>query len=228
MSLFLGANEPRKHVLVAGPRGQSAWHDLAAGRGGRQVPTLRGRRPLAKKRAIELGGAQLLPAAAVVLRLTLGSYLLHIAMERLCVPEAADTLEAVITRARALGMDWEIVQAALGLATARCLLEEHGAAAAAYLTAAGVAKQSGETELAAEALRRAGDSSLAAGNRTMALGRWRAALELMTGLAVDGDDLDEIEVIGRLRAHYDSRGIELAARHLDKIVDQLRGTSGRN
>jgi hypothetical protein len=180
-------------------------------------------------RAIEMGGAQLLPAATVVLRLTLGSYQLHVAMD---APEralvAAATLESVILRARALGMDWEIVQAALGLATARCLLQEHGAAAAAYLTAAGVAKQSGEIELAAEALRRAGDSHLAAGNRTSALGRWRAALELMTGVAVDADDLDEVEVIGRLREHYDSRGIELAARHLDKILDQLRVTTGRN
>jgi tetratricopeptide (TPR) repeat protein len=180
-------------------------------------------------RAIEMGGAQLLPAATVVLRLTLGSYQLHVAMT---APElalvAAETLEAVILRARALGMDWEIVQAALGLATARALLKDHAAAAAAYLTAAGVAKQSGEIELAAEALRRAGDSCLAAGNRALALGRWRAALELMTDSAVDGDDLDEIEVIGRLRAHYDSRGIELAARHLDKILDQLSVTSGRN
>lgn len=180
-------------------------------------------------KAIQLGGAQLLPAATVVLRLTLGSYQLHVAMDAPARAQAAAlTLEAVIIRARALGMDWEIVQAALGLATARCLLNDHAAAAAAYLTAAGVAKQSGELELAAEALRRAGDSSLAAGNRTLALGRWRAALELMTDAAVDGDDLDEIEVIGRLRAHYDGRGIELAARHLDKILDQLRVTSGRN
>jgi hypothetical protein len=182
-----------------------------------------------QKQAIELGGAQLLPAATVVLRLTLGSYQLHVAMDAPGrADEAAATLEAVITRARALGMDWEIVQAALGLATARCLLQDHGAAAGAYLMAAGVAKQSGETELAAEALRRSGDSSLYAGNRTLALGRWRAALELMTGIAVEADDLDEIEVINRLRAHYDGRGIELAARHLDKILDQLRVTSGRN
>ena len=182
-----------------------------------------------QQKAIDMGGAQLLPAAAVVLRLTLGSYQLHVAMGLpLRAEEAATTLEAVIMRARALGMDWEVVQAALGLATARCLLENHGAAAAAYLTAAGVAKQSGEIELAAEALRRSGDSALAAGNRTLALGRWRAALELMTDQAVDGDDLDELEVINKLRAHYDSRGIELAAKHLDKIQDQLRATCGRN
>jgi hypothetical protein len=182
-----------------------------------------------QNRAIELGGTQLLPAATVVLRLTLGSYQLHVAMDApACADVAALTLEAVILRARALGMDWEIVQAALGLATARCLMNDHGAAASAYLTAAGVAKQSGEIELAGEALRRAGDSSLAAGNRTLALGRWRAALELMTGVAVDADDLDEVEVIERLRAHYDGRGIELAARHLDKILDQLRATTGRN
>jgi hypothetical protein len=182
-----------------------------------------------QKKALELGGAQLLPAAAVVLRLTLGSYQLHVAMNFTPIAEeAAATLEAVITRARALGMDWEVVQAALGLATARCLLGEHEAAAGGYLIAAGVAKQSGEIELAAEALRRAGDSSLMAGNRTLALGRWRAALELMTDEAVDSDDLDEIAVIEKLRAFYQGRGIELAAQHLDKILDQLRLTSGKN
>jgi hypothetical protein len=142
--------------------------------------------------------------------------------------DAAVTLESVITRARALGMDWEVVQAALGLATARCLLGEHEAAAGGYLIAAGVAKQSGEIELAGEALRRAGDSSLMAGNRTLALGRWRAALELMTGEGVESETLDEIGVIERLRAFYQGRGIELAAQHLDKIIEQLRATCGRN
>jgi tetratricopeptide (TPR) repeat protein len=182
-----------------------------------------------QKKALELGGAQLLPAASVVLRLTLGSYQLHVAMKANDVAvEAADTLEAVITRARALGMDWELVQAALGLATARCLLNEHEAAAGAYLTAANVAKQTGEVELAGEALRRAGDSSLMAGNRGRALARWRAALELLTDEALGDDDLDEIAVIDRLRAFYQGKGIELAAQHLDKIVDQLRTTSGAN
>jgi hypothetical protein len=182
-----------------------------------------------QKKALELGGAQLLPAASVVLRLTLGSYQLHVAMTATPVAEdAAVTLESVITRARALGMDWEVVQAALGLATARCLLGEHEAAAGGYLIAAGVAKQSGEIELAGEALRRAGDSSLMAGNRTLALGRWRAALELMTGEGVESETLDEIGVIERLRAFYQGRGIELAAQHLDKIIEQLRATCGRN
>ncbi len=182
-----------------------------------------------QERALELGGDQLLPAAVVVLRLTLGSYQLHIAMNdhpRALV--AATTLEGVITRARALGMDWETVQAALGLATARCLLGEHEAAATAYLFAASFAKGSGEIELGAEALRRSGDASLAAGDRPLALRRWRAALELMTDEAIEADDLGEIEIIERMRAHYDSRGIELASRHLDKILDQLRATIGRN
>jgi hypothetical protein len=182
-----------------------------------------------QKKALELGGAQLLPAAAVVLRLTLGSYQLHVAMTATPVAvDAAMTLESVITRARALGMDWEIVQAALGLATARCLLNEHSAAATAYLIAASVAKQSGEIELAGEALRRAGDSSLMAGDRGLAFARWRAALELLTGEAAASDTLDEIAVIERLRAFYQGRGIELAAQHLDKIIDQLRATSGAN
>jgi tetratricopeptide (TPR) repeat protein len=181
-----------------------------------------------QKRALEVGGNNLLPAGLVVLQLTLGSYQLHVAMKApVRAREAADTLEAVITRARALGMEWETVQAALGLATARCLLKEHVAAASAYLTAAGVAKHSGEIELAAEALRRSGDASLTAGDRILALVRWRAALELMTGEAVS-PGLDELDVIERMRRHYDARGIQLAARHLDKIVDQLRATSGRN
>lgn len=182
-----------------------------------------------QRKALDVGGSALLPAGAVVLRLTLGSYQLHLAMKS---PEravdAAATLESAITRARAMGMDWETVQAALGLATARCLLNDHDGAAAAYLMAAGIAKQSGEIELAAETLRRAGDASLMAGNRGLALNRWRAALELMTGEALDEDELDELAVVAKLRAFYEGRGIELAAKHLDKVLDQLRSTVGRN
>lgn len=182
-----------------------------------------------QQKALELGGRELLPAASVVLELTLGSYQLHVAMGATSwALDAATTLEAVIVRARAMGMDWEVVQAALGLATARCLLNQHAAAAAAYLTAASVARASGEVELAAEALRRSGDASLMAGDRPLALTRWRAALELMTGDAIGSDEVDELGVIGMLRAYYAGRGITLATSHLDKIEDQLRLTSGRN
>ncbi|HEY0706488.1 MAG TPA: hypothetical protein VGG33_06820 [Polyangia bacterium] len=182
-----------------------------------------------QKSALELGGSQLLPVASVVLRLTLGSYQLHLAMATPArAREAAGTLESVITRARALGMDWETVQASLGLATARCLLGDNDAAANAYLAAAGIAKQTGEIELAGEALRRAGDAYLNAGNRALAVTRWRSALELLSGVEIASDELDDVAVVTKLRAFYEERGIDVAARHLDKVLDKLRLCRGRN
>lgn len=158
----------------------------------------------------------------VICRITLASYLSGSGHRAAAISE----LEAVSVHATAVGLTSSVGQAQLALGLLHALGRDHVAAVRAYTRAAQATEQAGDTLLAVECWRLAGQLSLEAGHTTSAIASFQRAIALAENTdAPLARHSSAGEAARRLAKLCRQRGLQAHADSLEAQADRLEAVA---